>query len=650
MFVRWNFWRIKTMEKTYKVIAVATAMTVLAACGGGSSSSISSTGTTAAPVTIGGLAIDGYLANAKVCLDLNLNFKCDVNEPSSITDKDGAYSIKYTGGDAAGLVVITETTKDTKDSDDGGLTFEMASRSPFVLAAPVPVGATNDVKITPLTTVVTTNALTENTAGGRLVQADINAAETALKTTLGVDAGRDLLKLDVTKDASLSKVAQVISHTLGEIQKTVTDNSASKMKSAVLASANTVTGLLVEGAVPASVAAALAKPAAERAAALSQIAEVKSAITVTSKTVNLGGATVEAKQVLKDGFVIGNTDSGYNPIDTTKSENIGDYKLGKYLSVEYLKYDTDSKAYSVIKRIFDGAWVKAAEWSTEYSLSTKGTWINTQGAPLEKGLVTVNKNCIILAASADLGFSDQVCLEEKDLSNLVISELNAGYCGAVNGATPDQALCKAAKFTAGSKGYEGTFSTIGSDAYKIWVPNRSTERLYHYGSQNRLNNQPEASTISAYVDALVKLKGVPGYFVGIDAGFGVRLKDYDSTTKKGVFTWIYRGGDWKSPEENAGENSFEIKDVAGVAVLVLKPTLRYHQVRPGNMVGRDFIFVAKDNQIMNGEVSYIDVRKQLALNGFSWLGNKAMLESILSGLKFNGSLLPAFPFTAASDK
>lgn len=628
------------MKNCLKAISAASALAILAACGGGGGGSGSGT-----PVTIGGLAIDGYLANAKVCIDLNLNFKCDAGEPFAITSNTGAYSISYTGGDAAGLVVITETTNDTKDSDDDGLTFAAANRSPFVLAAPVPVGATTDVKITPLTTVVTTNALTENVSGGKLALDDINKAVTALQTTLGVDSSKDLLKLDVSRDTALKPVAQLLSHTLGEIQKSVTDNNTSKMKTAVLAAANTVTGMLENGSLPPAVTTALAKPPAERAAALLQVDAVKSTVASTSKTVNLGGSTVDPKQVLKDGLVIAEFDSGFNPVDPTKEASIGDYISRNVFKVEYIKYDADTKAFSQIERVLSNGWVKKANWGTEYSLTANGAWVDTDGVPFDKGIISFTANCIDLKPSADLSYSERVCLEEKDLSNLVISEVNSEYCNERNGQSPDQAVCKAAKFASGSKGYDVTFSISGADAYQIWVPNRTSDLSNHYGK--RLGNQAEATTIPALVDALISLKDDSSFYLYIQNNFSVRLKSYDSASKQGVFSWFYYDG---TKFVDAGESSFEVKDISKTSVLVFKPSLKYHQIERGDMVGRDFMFAAKDNRIWNGEVQYRDVRQQQSLNGFNWFGNRLMLESILSGQKYNQSTLPAFPFTDSSDK
>jgi len=55
-------------------------------CGGSGSSSSDS-------VTISGKAIDPYLSGSKVFLDLNENSKHDLNEPSTVTDKNGNYNL-----------------------------------------------------------------------------------------------------------------------------------------------------------------------------------------------------------------------------------------------------------------------------------------------------------------------------------------------------------------------------------------------------------------------------------------------------------------------------------------------------------------------------------------------------------------------------
>ncbi len=76
-------------------LSVAASVTQLSACGGGSSTEQP----TIEPIqpdpvvtqSITGATADGYLVNAKVCLDLNQNAKCEDDEPSTTTQAGGVY-------------------------------------------------------------------------------------------------------------------------------------------------------------------------------------------------------------------------------------------------------------------------------------------------------------------------------------------------------------------------------------------------------------------------------------------------------------------------------------------------------------------------------------------------------------------------------
>lgn len=83
-------------------MTVATAG-LLAACGGGGSTGANSLNATGgnAPVTVRGVAQDGYLQNALVCLDVNINGQCDADEPSTMTGPGGQFSITDVSGDTA---------------------------------------------------------------------------------------------------------------------------------------------------------------------------------------------------------------------------------------------------------------------------------------------------------------------------------------------------------------------------------------------------------------------------------------------------------------------------------------------------------------------------------------------------------------------
>ena len=605
--------------RLHQGLAVA-MVAMLSACGGGGGDVSGGN----APSLLSGVAIDGYLGGARVCLDLNFNFTCDANEPSAITKEDGSYSISYSGGDAAGLVVITETLSSTKDTDDGGKTFAEVGKKPFVLAAPVPVGATTDIKITPLTTIVTVDALPQDTVNRRLAVSDVNNAVEALKTKFAIDAGKDVLKLDVSKDDTTKYLAQVISHQLGGIQSEAKGLSAEKMKSAVVAASNSTIGMLENGALPTAVLTALQRPAVERVAALNNDPQIQRAIKSAALVINLGTSNFDVKEAFKKGLLISEMESGYNPVDKTKEMEIGDWKIGDFLKVTYIKGDPTTNI-SETRRVLDGIWKEEAHWGIKHRLDAKGGWIRED---LSQEKISFNGNCLVVS-QPDLSAKEQLCLSEKDLSGLNILLLNASYCDERGSSTPDQDLCKKATFKQGSRGYDATYSLIDGDEYQISIPRRNSDLQWHYG----MVGNTTATTLSGLISAL------QGAQRGIWNRFSIRVKSYDTGSKKGVFNWFYESGSMP-----VGESSFEIKTVNGVEILVFKPSADYHKRNPGDMVGQDFVFAVKDNRIWLGTVSYKDVKQQINLNGFQWIGNKEMLESVLSGLKFNGSDLPAFPF------
>ncbi len=93
------------------ILAVSVAALSLAGCGGGSlGTGLSLTGT----------AADGYLDNATVCLDLNLNGQCDTNEPSTTTGPGGTWTLDVSSGqEKAAPILVKATAGSTTDEDTG---------------------------------------------------------------------------------------------------------------------------------------------------------------------------------------------------------------------------------------------------------------------------------------------------------------------------------------------------------------------------------------------------------------------------------------------------------------------------------------------------------------------------------------------------
>ncbi|CAH0441069.1 hypothetical protein [Ralstonia pseudosolanacearum] len=124
------------------------ALLVLSGCGGGGdggSAAAGVGGSTSTQPTLTGKAIDGYLVNAKVCVDLNDNNVCDAGEPQGKTDQAGNYSLAF-DGDVTGKKLLVLVTPDTRDLSRPNYVFPAA----FALTASI--DGTSGQNVTPLTT------------------------------------------------------------------------------------------------------------------------------------------------------------------------------------------------------------------------------------------------------------------------------------------------------------------------------------------------------------------------------------------------------------------------------------------------------------------------------------------------------------------
>ncbi|HEM7888123.1 TPA: hypothetical protein U2Q27_001714 [Burkholderia cepacia] len=177
----------------------------LAACGGGGDSGPAqpptgggSTPTTPTPA-VTGKAIDGYLAGATVCLDLNNNGACDSGEPSAVTDGNGQFSIPY-GGDATGKTLLVQVTPTTTD-----LSRPAGFRFPATFTLSQIVQPASSQVVSPLTTLVSAQMQTGLSR---------SQAIAAVQGLLGgqVDPDADYL---ANKDAATQSLASQVVDKLG---------------------------------------------------------------------------------------------------------------------------------------------------------------------------------------------------------------------------------------------------------------------------------------------------------------------------------------------------------------------------------------------------------------------------------------------------
>ena len=148
---------------------------LLVACGGGDSGSSSfalpaaagvsttpaGSGSTTSP-SVSGVVVGSYFVNAKVCLDINSNGRCDTGEPSTRSDKQGGFTL---AGSSAGIVA--EIGTDATELDPS-IPSSKPVTSPLVLRAPKEAPGVVDFQSTAVVSEMEANGLDFQTATGKV--------------------------------------------------------------------------------------------------------------------------------------------------------------------------------------------------------------------------------------------------------------------------------------------------------------------------------------------------------------------------------------------------------------------------------------------------------------------------------------------------
>jgi hypothetical protein len=184
------------------------AASFLISCSGGGGSS----STTSSTTSYSGVAIDGYLSLATVCLDLNDNGSCDANEPSATTDSTGGFTIYATQDQINSHSVIGKAI--------AGKTIDLDSPGAAItgdMTLTVPTGKHSVVS--PLTTLVQAKV-----EAGQTLAASITAVQTELGLTT-IDPMKNYVSEKVTNSAYAD--AHKIAASIAEILKTIESGSTS---------------------------------------------------------------------------------------------------------------------------------------------------------------------------------------------------------------------------------------------------------------------------------------------------------------------------------------------------------------------------------------------------------------------------------------
>lgn len=193
-----------------KFILSMVASSLLVACNDSSSDPKGSTssGGGNAPLVLSGTAIDGYLENAKVCLDKNADMKCDVSDGQIVrTDKNGQFTLPYSNSSDLNFPIIVEAISgETIDSDHPNSAIEHS----FGLVAE----ANNSEVITPFTTLVIERAKHDGVS-----YQDAEAALAAeLSITVG-DLGSDYVAGNNETDQQLHALARSVTQLMKDAEQ-----------------------------------------------------------------------------------------------------------------------------------------------------------------------------------------------------------------------------------------------------------------------------------------------------------------------------------------------------------------------------------------------------------------------------------------------
>jgi len=453
----------------------------LTACGGGGGGSAGVSVTT----SFSGKVIDGYIKNAKVCLDLNSNLKCDdgpgeeEEKYTKLSGVGGSYSFTYTGTrDVAALHIIAEATSESMDEDDGGKTFAQAGRNAVSLLTPANAPET----ITPLTTLVSNQQISAKEEGKTLTVAE---AESRVKVSANLPTNLSLTGNDY-KDSSKGNsdtavIAKAVTLALADTQSTIKSNTeftAAAKDSGKVSSTEAIkqsaTSVLTELKKNINSDGKLAVTAAEfqtttKVTISGNIQDiVKTAAAPKSDVWDMASYLKKGMYFLRinDGAWFGD---GNTPEQAKRV-------TGPLPSIGGVKQSSDGKKFYnatdwAIKTV-GGLYAKTYQWPADYFLMDAG-WV--KGSNDRVSTVTMDGNCVTI----NNGFSSQeACGKSKNWAGKTVSD--AGFCTTATKSTFFKTcISPDLKFPEDAISNDFSLTTL-SDEYRLWSIDNGPNATYTY--------------------------------------------------------------------------------------------------------------------------------------------------------------------------
>lgn len=174
-----------------------------------------------------GVAYDGYLRNATICVDENLNRQCDEGEPSAITGAGGKFTIDGLTDVQAKLPLVLKAVAGETIDEDGGEPVD----NDFTYLAP-----SGSQAVSAFSTIIQVKKERLIASGTSVAEAETQA-KLQLAIDLGIDQTIDLSDYDAVAGtgtdtdgqlaANLHIVNQVLTRNIVEAQRNLTGNSSS---------------------------------------------------------------------------------------------------------------------------------------------------------------------------------------------------------------------------------------------------------------------------------------------------------------------------------------------------------------------------------------------------------------------------------------
>ena len=546
------------------ISALLLSFVFLTSCGGGgggaaensstSPDSSSSTTPQTNDTTISGRVIDGYLANAKVCIDKNDNLLCDADEDSAFTDANGAYTLSVNYDPAPYTLIAEAVPGETEDLDRGEVT------KAYTLAAPafVKEGQTEN-NITVYTTVAAIN-LYESPSLPR-TEDTLNAIEAVIELTTGLvdPMGVDYI---AENDAGAQKAAENFVTILQEIQEPLIVSAQEALAETGVEAATEVAAEAISSAVTTAKEMTLfSNDLDPRVDAVSEETVESISSTNTDTVANVVAAAITGKGEVKTIEEIG--EKGVVIISEKRfPRDINGVCTKSDETTWRIEFATAiDGVFNLLERFHSGnSWEPACDedifdQEDTYVLSESG-YVPEQDFGQNYSFVD---NCILADLTLDKSIKERLCLEELDLSNQLAKHVLPKVC-------PDN--CPAEPFPEGASGYDVRFSRT-ADKVEIY---KSTHSVLNCSSLRSCINELTVEPTSARFPNMIYV-GYPrgGCGIGNEGNCETRIHfaSFDEETSEGTVVWREALTTAKPFGGGYPTGSFGIKTIFGRDVAVL---------------------------------------------------------------------------------